>query len=71
MGNAVGGAAAGPGANSEAAAAQKRHALQELGLEAPMAPKQKGAEAGVLAGDVSHTGRKTPRVDAIMEKRLG
>ena len=69
IGNAVGGAAAGPGANSEAAAAAQRHALQELGLEAL---KQKGAEAGVLASDVSHTGRKTPWVeDAIMKKCLG
>ena len=69
IGNAVGGAAAGSGANSEAAAAAQRHALQELGLEAL---KQKGAEAGVLASDVSHTGRKTPWVeDAIMRKCLG
>ena len=70
IGNAVCGAAAGSGANSEApAAAAQRHALQELGLEAL---KQKGAEAGVLASDVSHTGRKTPWVeDAIMRKCLG
>jgi hypothetical protein len=62
----AGGAAAGPGANSEAAAAQ-RQTLQELGLAALT---QKGAEAGVLANDVSHTGRKTPWVNAIMKKRL-